>query len=398
MDNSPVFENFMNKMSAMSGRPKINRNTFKIGSPSIVRRVANNERKITVLKNIIRSRNINIGERLNPRVSNVQETLVETNMILVDIASALEQDFKSREADQKLLLKRRRGDKLLTKRENLEEVIEARKTKKVVTDVASKTVKPMKGIFGGLKTFLLLFTGGVLLNSLLSFMKLNPGAITEKLKQVYETIKKHMGLIVAVGAGIVALSLAGTIANIIAVGGALLKILTNPIVLGGLALLYGLPRLFMFGLDKVVDYYEDDPTGEKNFVGDPIPGAPTDAKPGDYFIDKNKQIWIKQDFDSSNGGWTKSNRIPDPKLQQFGVDSGLLKEKGKKLEFNEEVDDTTTIISELPPIDMREEKRERSLDPGGGATSVSRVVSHNVNNNYMKEVPSLFGFGDLVYT
>ena len=201
MDNSPVFENFMNKMSAMSGRPKINRNTFKIGSPSIVRRVANNERKITVLKNIIRSRNINIGERLNPRVSNVQETLVETNMILVDIASALEQDFKSREADQKLLLKRRRGDKLLTKRENLEEVIEARKTKKVVTDVASKTVKPMKGIFGGLKTFLLLFTGGVLLNSLVSFMKLNPGVITEKLRQVYETIKKHMGLIVAVGAG-----------------------------------------------------------------------------------------------------------------------------------------------------------------------------------------------------
>ena len=37
MDNSPVFENFMNKMSAMSGRPKINKNTFKIGSPSIVR-------------------------------------------------------------------------------------------------------------------------------------------------------------------------------------------------------------------------------------------------------------------------------------------------------------------------------------------------------------------------
>ena len=247
MDNSPVFENFMNKMSAMSGRPKINRNTFKIGSPSIVRRVANNERKITVLKNIIRSRNINIGERLNPRVSNVQETLVETNMILVDIASALEQDFKSREADQKLLLKRRRGDKLLTRRENLEEVIEAKKTKKVVTDVASKTVKPMKSIFGGLKTFLLLFTGGVLLNSLVSFMKLNPGVITEKLRQVYETIKKHMGLIVAVGAGLVALSLAGTIANIVVVGAKLIAILTNPVVLAGLGILISFAALSKIG-------------------------------------------------------------------------------------------------------------------------------------------------------
>ena len=30
--SSPVFENFENKMAAMSGRPKINRSTFKIGS------------------------------------------------------------------------------------------------------------------------------------------------------------------------------------------------------------------------------------------------------------------------------------------------------------------------------------------------------------------------------
>ena len=68
-----------------------------------------------------------------------------------------------------------------------------------------------------------------------------------------------------------------------------------------------------------------------------------------------------------------------------------------KLDFDDE-DAVSEVIKDLPPIDMREEKRERSLDPGGGATSVSRVVSHNVNNNYMKEVPSLFGFGDLVYT
>ena len=68
-----------------------------------------------------------------------------------------------------------------------------------------------------------------------------------------------------------------------------------------------------------------------------------------------------------------------------------------KLDFDDE-DAVSEVIKDLPPIDMREEKRQRSLDPGGGATSVSRVVSHNVNNNYMKEVPSLFGFGDLVYT
>ena len=394
MDNSPVFENFMNKMSAMSGRPKINRNTFKIGSPSIVRRVANNERKITVLKNIIRSRNINIGERLNPRVSNVQETLVETNMILVDIASALEQDFKSREADQKLLLKRRRGDKLLTRRENLEEVIEAKKTKKVVTDVASKTVKPMKSIFGGLKTFLLLFTGGVLLNSLVSFMKLNPGVITEKLRQVYETIKKHMGLIVAVGAGLVALSLAGTIANIVVVGAKLIAILTNPVVLAGLGILISFAALSKIG-KEVFDAKVE--TAEKSV--EQLKKDGLDQGTAEILTDLASPRDLNDKRVLEGYGFPTTTNIPGDiggnSFLPFMINQNLNKQKNLKLD---DVDDTTTIISELPPIDMREEKRERSLDPGGGATSVSRVVSHNVNNNYMKEVPSLFGFGDLVYT
>ena len=47
--SSPVFENFENKMAAMSGRPKINRSTFKIGSGGLEGRVANNEKKITTL-------------------------------------------------------------------------------------------------------------------------------------------------------------------------------------------------------------------------------------------------------------------------------------------------------------------------------------------------------------
>ena len=51
--SSPVYENFENKMDAMSGRPKINRNTFKIGSGDLTMRVANNEKKISLLKNCL---------------------------------------------------------------------------------------------------------------------------------------------------------------------------------------------------------------------------------------------------------------------------------------------------------------------------------------------------------
>ena len=49
-ESSPVYENFMNKMSTMSGRPKINRTTFNIGANVLERRVANNSRKITIIK------------------------------------------------------------------------------------------------------------------------------------------------------------------------------------------------------------------------------------------------------------------------------------------------------------------------------------------------------------
>ena len=63
-ESSPVYENFMNKMSTMSGRPKINRTTFNIGANVLERRVANNSRKITIIKSILKNQKIDIGEKL----------------------------------------------------------------------------------------------------------------------------------------------------------------------------------------------------------------------------------------------------------------------------------------------------------------------------------------------
>ena len=204
-----------------------------------------------------------------------------------------------------------------------------------------------------------------------------------------------MGLIVAVGAGIVALSLAGTIANIVAVGAGLVSVLTNPVVLAGLGIALAL------GL------------GYK--VGKPIFDAKVDA--ADASVNKLKEEGLSQGTaeiltDLSSIKNVDGNRVLEgygpPTTTNIPGDIGgnsflplMINQdlsKQKNLKLDDDTDDTSTIISELPPIDLREEKKQRSLDPGGGATSVSRVVSHNVNNNYMKEVPSLFGFGDLVYT
>ena len=54
MDKSPALENFMNKMAVMQGKgqPKMSATTMKIGSGGLEKRIANNERKITSIKNI----------------------------------------------------------------------------------------------------------------------------------------------------------------------------------------------------------------------------------------------------------------------------------------------------------------------------------------------------------
>ena len=74
--SSPVFENFENKMAAMSGRPKINRSTFKIGAGGLEGRVANNEKKITTLKNIFKAQRVEIGEKITPKVNVLEDSLI----------------------------------------------------------------------------------------------------------------------------------------------------------------------------------------------------------------------------------------------------------------------------------------------------------------------------------
>ena len=87
--------------------------------------------------------------------------------------------------------------------------------------------------------------------------------------------------------------------------------------------------------DKIIDYYEDDPTGEKNFVGDLVPGAPDGAQPGDWFVDSKGQIWVKQKFDSSNGGWSKASKAPNPNIQRALFEAGTIDRIGIELPAKE---------------------------------------------------------------
>ena len=168
--SSPVFENFENKMAAMSGRPKINRSTFKIGSGGLEGRVANNEKKITTLKNIFKAQKVEIGEKITPKVNILEESLIRTNEVLSDVASQLEKDFSKRLQAEKDLLQTEQQNKLGSKREDKEERLEAKKVAKFVKSTASTVTKPFRNIFDKILDFGKLFLSGIGVNAALAWL------------------------------------------------------------------------------------------------------------------------------------------------------------------------------------------------------------------------------------
>ena len=170
--SSPVFENFENKMAAMQGQggPKINRSTFKIGSGGLETRVANNEKKITTLKNIFKAQRVQIGEKLTPKVNVLEESLIRTNAIITDVASQLEKDFSQRLDAQKKLLASEQKRKLDDKRQDKEGRIESVKVAKFVKSTASTVTRPFKNIFDKILEFGTLFLAGTGVNAALSWL------------------------------------------------------------------------------------------------------------------------------------------------------------------------------------------------------------------------------------
>ena len=96
--------------------PKINRNTFKIGSGDLQQQVANNTKRIRVISTMLKGNRRRGAEGLSPQATNIQQSLEQSNLILADIAIQLEADFTDRKNKEKLLLLRNREEKLELRR------------------------------------------------------------------------------------------------------------------------------------------------------------------------------------------------------------------------------------------------------------------------------------------
>ena len=105
----------------VSNQPKINKNTFKIGSGDLQEQVANNKKRIRVISTMLKSSMRRGSERLNPKATNIQQSLEQSNLILADIAIQLQQDFQDRKQAERLKLTKNREEQLELRRTNKEQ-------------------------------------------------------------------------------------------------------------------------------------------------------------------------------------------------------------------------------------------------------------------------------------
>lgn len=419
MDRSPAFENFMNKMATMQGqgKPKMSATSMKIGSGGLESRVANNEKKITILKNIFKVQRQEIGEKITPKVSNLEQSLLETTNILGEITQKLQLDYSQRLEEQKNLFDQQRRDNLDKKRKDKEEKLETVKKSKISKKLASVISKPFGNIFDKLLNLAGILGGGILGTNFLK--RLNNPEFLKRIEGIFNWTTENWKAI-AIGAGVIGTILAaGAIANFISGASLVFGILTNPIflaVVGVIASSYLFKKsseakkeltregLTGFAEENNLEVNEGliDLTSEFQLTdipqirsGDnvsPFPGFnPTVfSQPSfgnrmlDYFALTNI---IPNLFRKNN---EEEQIIPDANLVQLVRD----KDELRKL-FIEKGGET---FIELPDIDLTDVPINKIGGlSGDAATSVPKISSVNFGNSYMTETPELFGFASVIY-
>ena len=419
MDRSPAFENFMNKMATMQGqgKPKMSATSMKIGSGGLESRVANNEKKITILKNIFKVQRQEIGEKITPKVSNLEQSLLETTNILGEITQKLQLDYSQRLEEQKNLFDQQRKDNLDKKRDDKEEKLETVKKSKISKKLASVISKPFGNIFDKLLNLTGILGGGILGTNFLK--RLNNPEFLKRIEGIFNWTTENWKAI-AIGAGVIGTILAaGAIANFISGASLVFGILTNPIflaVVGVIAASYLFKKsseakkeltregLTGFAEENNLEVNEKliDLTSEFQLTDIPQIRSGDNVSPFSGF---NPTIFSQPSFGNRmldyfaltniipnlfRNNNEEEQIIPNANLVQLVRD----KDELRKL-FVEKGGET---FIELPDIDLTDVPINKIGGlSGDAATSVPKISSVNFGNSYMTETPELFGFASVIY-
>ena len=393
--------------------PKINRNTFKIGSGDLQQQVANNSRKITILSNVIRNSRSDIGKKITPEKNSIQETLSESNLILADIAIKLQEDFQSREQREKFLLQKSRSEKLELRRQNAEEELETQKTEKRIVKSTKKIKKPLDGLFNAIGKILLLFGGLTLIKTLINnkdnisnFFGSEQNQkrfkqVKETLDVVFDTLTKNMKSILVVGGALLGLKLISTLASVLAIGKSFLLIMSNPAVIAGLGLLFTFFALSKIGkkvFDAKVDTAESSVKELKEDGLDEGTARILTEKTGLKDVN-GENILEGYNFPTSTNidGDIGGNSFNNFLLNQ-DINKQLINKKNNNLKKENKNSGNVNIV-DLPGETINLRKQKIFETPNGiNATQVAYVPSTDSYNKYLSEFPVLSGFSDTIYT
>lgn len=406
--------------------PKINKTTFKLGSGNLSSQVAKNTEKITILRRIVTRQDTKISEGITPKIDSMQESMLQTNAILTDVASQLEKDFSSRLKEQKDLLERERKDSDKLKRDLKEERLEGKKSSKFARGLTGTIAKPFQSIFSKLFELATILGTGFLINNIAFNEDLQEG-----IKNVFDWTTKNWKLVAAIGGGLVLLNFLGTAKTLLSLGKIMLGfVFSKPFLLATAfvapAFLKVIPdeiKLAISELEKMGGATEENrrklkekliaereqknvfQIGEKAALDKMIKfldtGVIREGKARLDFKEYNEGVpimdAIKEGKDFHRGGYNPSGvgrvHAGEFVLQKSAVDKiGL-----EKLYAMNSGNPISFTFEDLPPIDMRT-KKTVSEKNNISATQVIRVSSTNNNNALMNEVPILFGFDNLVYT
>ena len=409
----------------VSNQPKINRNTFRIGSGDLQQQVANNTKRIRVISTMLRSNRRRSADGLSPQATNIQQSLEQSNLILADIAVQLEADFQDRENRERRLLLRNRQEKLELRRRNIEKDIEYKKTEKKITKSNNKVKGPLSGIFGAIGKILLLFGGLVLLKTLIVPGNINKIINSEtfqnakaNLEQTFEVLTKNMKAILVIAGAIVGLKIASTLVAIVKVGAGLLAILSNPLVLAGIGILYAaakqglgkdekdvineLEKMGGFSKenrDKLIERLEAEK--EKMLPTNIAGRAEIDRKirfldDGGYGYDFRGNPTNYFDFDTIDD----LTELSDFDNFMLDFNTGREELKNKNLVKDNNNGKVTKIEIEGETIDLRQSnKKQFNESPSEtSATNVALVNPVDNNNRYMSEFAEVAGFNDSIFT
>ena len=182
----------------------------------VEKRLSTNEEKVTKIKNILKTKQSNVGKKLPSKTQdNTEKTLVETNKILVEIQKELSKAFGIQSTEERRNKDKMRRDKSRKKLGKEESGLErsSRKLGESVSGAAENIVSPIGNIFNKIMEFLGIMLLGIASNWVFAWLK-NPENM-EKVMGWWNWIKDHWKWVAAGIGALMLLPLIGAISGVL---------------------------------------------------------------------------------------------------------------------------------------------------------------------------------------